>query len=81
LRSETIERVFADVKEKHAMRYTYYRGLDQGTKWVKLKITVMNLKKLAMWRGFPRFYAVFAPAHDALLSSFRCLLQKTAFLI
>ena len=63
------------------MRYTYYRGLGQGTKWVKLKITVMNLKKLAMWRGFPRFYAVFAPAHDALLSSFRCLLQKTAFLI
>ena len=23
---ETIERVFADAKEKHAMRYTQYRG-------------------------------------------------------
>ena len=26
-RKETIERVFADAKEKHAMRYTPYRGL------------------------------------------------------
>ena len=28
-RKETIERVFADAKEKHAMRYTRYRGLAQ----------------------------------------------------
>jgi len=27
LRSQTIERVFADAKEKHFMRYTHYRGL------------------------------------------------------
>jgi transcription elongation factor Elf1 len=27
LRGQTIERVFADAKEKHFMRYTYYRGL------------------------------------------------------
>ena len=27
-RKETIERVFADTKEKHAMRYTQYRGLE-----------------------------------------------------
>ena len=25
----TIERVFADAKEKHAIRYIFYRGLDQ----------------------------------------------------
>ena len=30
-RKETIERVFADAKEKHAMRYTQYRGLAQVT--------------------------------------------------
>ena len=29
---ETIERVLADAKEKHAMRYTQYRGLAQVTK-------------------------------------------------
>ena len=48
LRKETIERVFADAKEKHAMRYTRYIGLLQVTKWVKLKFAAMNLKKLAL---------------------------------
>ena len=28
MRGETIERVFADAKEKHAMRYTHHRGLS-----------------------------------------------------
>lgn len=49
LRSQTIERVFADAKEKHAMRYTFYRGLSQVTNWVRLKYAAMNLKKLAVW--------------------------------
>ena len=30
-RKETIERVFADAKEKHAMRYTHHRGLARVT--------------------------------------------------
>lgn len=46
-RKETIERVFADAKEKHAMRYTPYRGLAQVRNWVKLKFAAMNLKKFA----------------------------------
>ena len=49
-RKETIERVFADAKERHAMRYTQYRGLAQVTNWVKLKFVAMNLKKLATWK-------------------------------
>jgi hypothetical protein len=49
-RKETIERVFADAKEKYGMRYTLYRGLTQVTNWVKLKFAAMNLKKLAMWK-------------------------------
>ena len=49
-RQEKIERVFADAKEKHGMRYTWYRGLAQVTKWVKLKYAAMNLKKLAIWK-------------------------------
>ena len=49
-RKETIERVLADAKEKHAMRYTQYRGLAQVTNWVKLKFVAMNLKKLATWK-------------------------------
>lgn len=55
-RKETIERVFADAKEKHAMRYTHYRGLAQVSNWVRLKFATMNLKKFAKrkWRdGYP----------------------------
>ena len=48
-RKETIERVFADAKEKHAMRNTQCRGLAQVTNWVKLKFAARNLKKLAIW--------------------------------
>lgn len=52
MRSETIERVFADAKEKHAMRYTNHRGLTRVKNWVRLKFAAMNLKKMAMW-AFP----------------------------
>ena len=48
-RKKTIERVFADAKEKHAMRYTHHRGLAAVTRWVRLKFAAMNLKKLAVW--------------------------------
>lgn len=50
MRKEKIERVFADAKEKHGMRYTQYRGLTQVSRWVKLKFAAMNLKKLATWK-------------------------------
>ena len=49
-RKETIERVFADAKEKYAMRYTNLRGLSQVTNWVRLKFAAMNLKKYAIHR-------------------------------
>lgn len=50
LRSQTIERVFADAKEKHAMRYTQQRGLEKVRMQVTLTFACMNLKKLAMWK-------------------------------
>ncbi|MEG1027437.1 MAG: transposase, partial [Oscillospiraceae bacterium] len=49
LRSQTIERVFADAKEKHAMRYTFIKSLPRVQNWVRLKFAAMNLKKMAMW--------------------------------
>ena len=49
-RKETIERVFADAKEKHSMRYTRYRGLAQVTNWVKIKFAAMNLRQHRMKR-------------------------------
>ena len=64
-RKETVERVFADAKEKHGMRYTPYRGLTQVTKWVRLKFAALNLKKLAIHLRKDRqpssFYAVYIP--------------------
>ena len=50
LRSQTIERVFADAKEKHFMRYTYLRGLARLKMQVLLTFACMNLKKLAKWK-------------------------------
>mgnify|MGYP003529478154 CR=1 FL=1 len=51
MRKEKIERVFADTKEKHAMRDTPYRCLTQVTNWAKLKFACLNLKKLALWKS------------------------------
>jgi hypothetical protein len=78
-RKETIERVFADAKEKHAMRYTFYRGLAQVSNWVRLKFAAMNLKKLARWKTRKRF----APSSSAtsyilsLINFVACLVMKT----
>jgi transposase len=49
LRSQTIERVFADAKEKHGMRYTQYRGIKKVRMELNLLFSCMNLKKLATW--------------------------------
>ena len=49
-RSETIERIFGDAKEKHGMRYTQLRGLKKVTMQVYLTFACMNLKKLAKWK-------------------------------
>lgn len=49
-RKETIERVFADAKEKHGMRYTQYRGLAKIKMELNLLFGCMNLKKLANWK-------------------------------
>ena len=54
LRKEKIERVFADAKEKHAMRYTPYRGLTAVKNWVRLKFAAMNLKKFAIHKEYDR---------------------------
>ncbi len=50
-RKETIERVFADAKEKHGMRFTRHTGLAKVKTQVLLTLMVMNLKKLAMLIG------------------------------
>ncbi len=62
-RKETIERVFADAKEKHGMRYTHYRGLAKVTAEATLRFACMNLKKLANWKWknihFPHSFVLY----------------------
>lgn len=48
-RKETIERVFADAKEKHGMRWTTLRGLKKLSMQAMLTFASMNLKKMATW--------------------------------
>ena len=48
-RKETIERVFADAKEKHGMRWTTLRGLKELSMQAMLTFAAMNLKKMASW--------------------------------
>lgn len=55
-RSETIERIFADAKEKHGLRDTALRGKAKVTMQALLTFACMNLKKLAVWKSRdPRF--------------------------
>ena len=51
LRSQTIERVFADAKEKHGMRYTQYRGIKKVKMELNLLFACMNLKKISHMAG------------------------------
>ena len=60
LRSQSIERVFADAKEKHGLRFTRHSGLAKVRTQVLLTFTVMNLKKLArLLGGTSLFFALF----------------------
>ena len=51
-RKETIERVFADCKEKHGMRYTHLRGIAKIKMEAMLTFACANLKKMAnhLWK-------------------------------
>lgn len=48
LRKETIERVFAEGKEYHGLRYTRYKGLKKNSNIRALLYACLNIKKLAL---------------------------------
>jgi hypothetical protein len=73
LRKETIERVFADAKVKHGLRYTQYRGLARLKMQVLLTFSCMNLKKLAKWKRGNGLV-------PTILHFFRLFFPKTRFL-
>ncbi|MBP1914313.1 hypothetical protein J2Z23_001258 [Lederbergia galactosidilyticus] len=49
VRKKTIERVFANAKEKHGMRWTTLRGLKKMPMQAMLTFAALHLKKLASW--------------------------------
>jgi transposase len=57
LRSQTIERIFADAKELHFMRYTFLRGLVKLKMQTTLTFACMNLKKLAKWKRISSIFS------------------------
>lgn len=62
MRKQKIERVFADAKVKHGLRFTQLRGLAKVTMQVTLTFACMNLKKLAIWkRKSSSLSSLFAP--------------------
>ena len=74
-RKETIERVFADAKEKQEMCYTFCGGLAQVTNGVRLKFTARNQRSLHNESGREGILLSFG----FCLSFFTCFL--TLFLI
>lgn len=59
MRKQTIERVFADAKEKHAMCYTHHRGRARVTHWIRLKYAAMNLKNWQFGVGIDQLFPAF----------------------
>ncbi len=68
-RKETIERVFADVKEKQRLRYTRYRGLRNLKRQALLAFACHNLRKLAKktWKSMH------------IICIYRLICRKTGF--
>ena len=48
LRKQTIERVFAEGKENHGLRYTRFKGLQKNINIRALLYSCLNIKKLAL---------------------------------
>ena len=50
-RKETVERIFADCKEQHGLRFTRVRGLEKNANQALLIFPCHNLKKMAIWKS------------------------------
>ena len=68
LRSLTIERVFADAKEKHGIRYTRRNGRKRVQDEILLVFACMNLKKMALWMAKSPMQESFSTLESSLNS-------------
>ena len=49
MRKNTIERVFAEDKENHCLRFTRLKGLNKNRHNAAIIFSCHNLKKLSLW--------------------------------
>ena len=68
LRSLTIERVFADAKEKHGIRYTRQKGRKRVQDEILLVFACMNLKEMALWMAKSPMQESFSTLESSLNS-------------
>ena len=76
MRKQKIERVFADAKVKHGLRFTQLRGLAKVTMQVTLTFACMNLKKLAKWKRRTPSPNSFFVAFEFIFQNLLLFLQK-----
>ena len=81
-RKETIERVFADCKEKFGMRFTRLKGLKKNQHQMLMVFATHNLKKMALWSwktpSVPLFFCLYRAIFDIFEKNNK---QKTRILI
>jgi hypothetical protein len=80
-RGQTIERVFADAKEKHGMRYTRLNGLAKVKAQVLMTFSCMNLKKLIKGKEKLGLLSRFYSAISAFFCFLKQLFRKNIFIL
>lgn len=76
-RSQHIERIFADAKQKHGLRYTLFKGKKKVQSEIGLIFACMNLKKYASYIKKKEE----KHSNSSILTSFFILLSKLLFKI
>ena len=79
MRKQKIERVFADAKVKHGLRYTQLRGLAKVTMQVTLTFACMNLKNLQKSSSPNSFFVAFEFIFQDLLLSLQKSTHSSTF--
>lgn len=76
-RKESIERVYADCKEHHGLRYTRLRGLQKNQDQIWLIFACHNLKKMALWSwGTPKNKSIYSKKVDNVSTFMKNYINK-----
>lgn len=76
MRKQTIERVFADDKENHCLRFTRLRGLDKNRHNAAIIFSCHNLKKISLWRWKNPSNRIYRKGNTGNISSYSIIFIK-----